>query len=109
MRNSFDRFYPYAAQLNSLIQDKIFLNANFSDLSESIKAYYEKANDNLDDLKKIIFNYHNLLKNEKKEQILKMKEEDLKKIKLKEDKLSRSNKDMTKKEEVTLMLTQSNL
>ena len=83
MRNYFDRIYPYTAHLNSLIQDKIFLNANFSDLSESIKAYYEKANDNLGDLKKIIFNYHNLLKKEEKSLILKQKEDE-KDIKLKQ-------------------------
>ena len=63
MRTSFDRFYPYAAHLNKLIQDKIFLSADFSNLSDSIKAYYEKASDNMIDSKKYIAQYKKVLVN----------------------------------------------
>jgi hypothetical protein len=78
MRTSFDRFYPYAAHLNTLIQDKIFLSANFSDLYDSIRAYYEKANDSIQELKKIIDDYGDLLEKENKEFLRVKKEEEAK-------------------------------
>ena len=40
MRTSFDGFYPYAAHLNSLIQNKVFLSAKFEELFNSIKPLF---------------------------------------------------------------------
>jgi len=67
MRTSFDRFYPYAAHLNSLIQNKVFLSAKFEELFNSIKAYYEKANDNIQEVRVIIKEYSNVLNKRKKQ------------------------------------------
>ncbi len=69
MRTSFDRFYPYAAHLNSLIQNKVFLSAKFEELFNSIKAYYEKANDNIQEVRIVIKDYSNVLNKRKKHHV----------------------------------------
>lgn len=62
MRISFDRFYPFAAQLNSLTKDKKFLSADFGKLFDSFKAYYDKIYTSIEDTKAIISKYDVLLK-----------------------------------------------
>lgn len=94
MRISFDKFYPYAAHLNTLIQDKVFLSAKFSDLSESIKAYYDKAHDNMENLKKIIKIYQTILSKYNKKLVLKRKLEtnsEINKIKLSSNSTKNNN------------------
>jgi len=73
LRNAFDRFYPFSAQLNGLTQDKKFLSADFSNLFETIQAYYNKAIDQIEIVMKIIEDYTVLLKKVEKNRIKKEK------------------------------------
>jgi hypothetical protein len=57
MRNSFDSLFPYSATLSQLTQDQKFISANFSSLTQSISAYYNKASTLIDDLENSLNNY----------------------------------------------------
>jgi len=71
LRKNFDRSYPYAARLNSLCQDKKFLNTNFNKLFKSIRIYYRKANRHILKLKNTIQAYRAVLMIKKQEDLRK--------------------------------------
>jgi len=95
LRNAFDRFYPFSAQLNGLTQDKKFLSSDFSSLFETIQAYYNKAIDQIEIVKKIIEDYTVLLKKEEKERIKKEKLKIEKEVKEEKERLQKYQISMT--------------
>lgn len=108
MRSIFDKFYPFAAHLNSLIQNKVFLSAKFEELNESIKAYYEKANDNIQEVRTIIKDYSNVL--DKRKNLIKTSRDTSKVTVAKKGKQtikSIKNIILNKEADLKLMLSQS--
>lgn len=65
LRNSFDDFYPFAANLNQLILDSKFVNAIFTNLQTSIITYYKTTQNYFENLDLVISTYSAILEQNK--------------------------------------------